>query len=181
MGYSYDSPILYDADARYDGGDKMASATKLRTEIIAALSASAELAGIAGVSSMASPPRIFQGDVGLAGGRNHGRLPFVEVWVEQRFTQEAQEGGFLQSVARIRWHVGGSPTNTDAVLALLDSLMAVSLKNIRNMTDSITGAPKYAFEGDTRTATPKIGPFGWQQDAELDVGLEYDSSNFGYG
>lgn len=131
-------------------------------------------------SSWQTPPHVFEGDVGLAGGRNHGRLPFVEVWVEQRFQQEAQEGGYLQSVARIRWHVGGSPTNTGTVLAALDSLMAVSIKDIRNMTDSVTGAPKYAFEGDTRISPPKVGPFGWQQDAEIDVGLEYDVSNFGY-
>lgn len=176
----YDSAFTYDSWPRYDGEDKMASATKLRTEIIAALGASAELAALVGVASMATPARVFAGNVGMAGGRNLGRLPIVEVWVSQNFSQDSQQGGFLHAVAKIRWHVGGSPMNSGDVLQFIDSLTALSLKIIRNMTDSITAAPKYAFEGDSQISEPQPGPFGWQQDAELNVGLSYDSTNFGY-
>lgn len=155
------------------------TASKLRLEIIAAINGSADLVTLVG-GSMTVPPHVFDGEATMIGGRNRGRLPFLEVFVKsQAFTRESPEGGTMSSTVTIRAHCAGRDQAT--ALSLLSGLLAASLKALRNAADSISGAPGYFTDGNESIGEPTKSPFAWFQDVALTVNHSYDRSTYELG
>jgi len=147
----------------------------LRDQIIDAIRMP-QVASAAGIPiatwASTTTPRVFDGRVGYLGGRNRGRLPFVEVWVNnQGFLHTNMDGGTVMSEVLIRAHATGRDQNT--AMDLLDEIVMTCMASIRsNPTYS------YTAHGDDqlREATP--GPFGWKQEAVVTVEHTYDRTTY---
>ncbi len=78
-----------------------------------------------------SVPHAFDGDSAPIGGRNRGRLPFGEVYIEsQPIAQSSYSGGTVTTTVRIRWHVGGA--NLTAARQKAEGMHAALLAVIRS-------------------------------------------------
>lgn len=138
----------------------------LRTRLLAACR-SASVAAQAGVAAIAwadtTTPRVFSGVGGMLGGRNRGRLPFLEVDVLANSTAPlADDGGTLTQRVLVRAHVGGGDTGAaaDLTAALLGScIAAIRSQAVDNLT--MLGGE------DIGELTP--GPWGLFRDLNLIV------------
>jgi len=154
----------------------MASASSvLRTRIISACRATsvATQAGVsAGVWSSSTTPRVFSGIGGLLGGRNRGRLPFVEVEVQGGpFTLLAQEGGTMMSTAVIRVHVGGS--DPGAAEDLTYAILSACLQSARSQA-----VDNLMVIGNDSIESLEQSPWGHQRDARIDVEHTYSRDSY---
>lgn len=151
------------------------SASKLRLEALAALRGSADLATLCG--NLTTPQRVFDGQTSMCGGRNRGRLPLLEVFVEsQVFTKETTKGGTMMSRITVRAHCAGRDQAT--AQDLLSGMLAASLNAIRNAVDSVNSRTGYFTDGDDAIGDVSKSPFAWFQDATLTVTHTYDRSTY---
>lgn len=123
-------------------------------------SAIADLAGITPAmwASATGDGHVFDSRSGWVGGRNRGRLPFVEVDTEPtQYDLVAVDGG--QSTTTVRWyiHVGGQDQRTAQNLA--EVLAAGILATFRN-SDFIDINGNYARYGDDLPNTWETTPLG---------------------
>lgn len=155
----------------------MASAVSvLRTRILAACRASAvatQAGVLAATWSSTSVPRVFSGLAGMMGGRNRGRLPFLEVDITaQEMTPMADEGGTLLQRVTVRCHVGDGDTGAagDFSAAILGACAA----QIRSQTtDNLT------MIGGDDLGEMQAGPWGLQRDLSLTVEQVFARSDYG--
>lgn len=99
----------------------MTTASEIRTRLLDLL-AGADVAAAAGIAAASwaslTVPHVFDGDSMATGGRNRGRMPFVEFFIEaQPFTPEGSEIGEVATTVRLRVHVGGANRTTAHALA----------------------------------------------------------------
>ena len=124
----------------------------------------AAAAGIAaGVWADANAPHVFGGNGGFIGGRNRGRLPFVEVAViDQTFTPvTAEMDGDLEQTLVIRCHVGGNIIADAEDLSEL--IISACLVAVRNLGTDL------AAVGSDRVSGIQQGPWGHVREATLTV------------
>lgn len=117
----------------------------------------------AGVWADVNAPHVFGGVGGFIGGRNRGRLPFVEVAVVgQTFTPVTSEmDGDLEQTLVIRCHVGGK-TIEDAEDSS-ELILSTCLVAIRNLGSGL------AILGSDRINGLEQGPWGHVREATLTV------------
>lgn len=128
---------------------------------------SASVATAAGLSLAAwtdtAAPHVFSGIAeGFIGGRNRGRLPFVEVAVSlgSGLPVVAEQGGDLTQTLTIRCHAGGGLLAADSLtLQILSACM-------RETRASPTQLPEL---GPCRMGELVQGPWGHRRDATLTV------------
>jgi hypothetical protein len=107
--------------------------------------------------------RVFAGLGGFLGGRNRGRLPFLEVSVgESAIDASAPEGGEGRTTVRLRVHVGGVDLGTAENLS--HAILAAALASLRSET-----ADNLCAWGSDRIGALEPGPWGCQRDAEAEV------------
>ncbi len=144
-------------------------------EVVAALRTSgvASAAGVAsGTWSSTSIPRVFIGDVGFMGGRNRGRLPFIEVFIgSQRFQGEHESGGRIETSVICRVHCGG--TNQRTAIDLLYAIATASLSALRNLTDY-----NYTDLGENSIGEAQPSPLGWTMDTTSRLENTYDRTTY---
>lgn len=118
-------------------------------------------------------PRVFSGLAGMMGGRNRGRLPFLEVEVgRQTTTALADEGGTLQQQVTVRCHVGD--TDPGAASDLSAMILGACAASIRSQAaDNLTAL------GDDEIGDLLPGPFGLQRDLTLTVEQSFSRSDYG--
>lgn len=109
--------------------------TVLRDTAVAVCQSSS-VAAAAGVSysswSSTSAPHVFGGFGGFIGGRNRGRLPFVEISVVSQSFDEltADGGGDLEQRLVVRCHVGGtSPADAEDTSGKILTACLISIRN----------------------------------------------------
>lgn len=151
------------------------SVTVLSARVLSALRSSpvALAAGI-GAATWASTttPRVFQGFQGYLGGRNRGRLPFIEYDVDtQAYSKEHFQGGTLTSSLRIRAHCG--LRDIPAASTLLDSIITSALAAVRD-----EAVDNYTALGDDQVSICEYGAWGHYCDATLSVEHTYASSDY---
>lgn len=149
--------------------------TVLNARVFAALRAAgvATAAGVAlGIWSSTATSRVFSGIAGYLGGRNRGRLPFIEFSVSgQDFAHETLEGGTVTSSIIIRAHCGGRDPETSA--NLLREILTAGLVAIRSeATDNYTAL------GDDQLGDVQLGPWGHMQDASLTIEHTFARSDY---
>ena len=151
------------------------AASILATRVTAALRTAsvATQAGIAaGTWSSSTVPRVFRGIGGLFGGRNMGRLPFIEFDIEgQTFAHRYVEGGDLTQRVHIRVHVGGG----DISLAgeKCEAILCAGMAQIRSeVTDNLVAL------GDDEIQAADNGPWGAQRDAFVSVTQSFERSDY---
>jgi hypothetical protein len=149
--------------------------TVLSTRVYAALR-DATVATAAGINSAlwaaTDYPHIFRGLVGYMGGRNRGRLPFVE-WdiVAQNFTQENTAGGTLIQTLTIRCHVGGKSLETAGNLC--EAVLLAALVALRSeATDNLL------LYGDDQLGELQPGPWGQMRDLSMTVEQSFSRSAY---
>jgi hypothetical protein len=147
----------------------------LRARLLDACRASA-VAAQAGVAAPtwadAGTPRVFSGLAGMLGGRNRGRLPFVELDITGNGTVPlAEEGGTLQQRVIVRVHLGG--TDTGAASDLSAAILGACIASIRSQAaDNLT-----ALGGeDIGELSP--GPWGLQRDLTMIIEQSF-STDYG--
>lgn len=120
------------------------------------------------VWSLATAPHVFRGFTGMLGGRNRGRLPFIEFEITtDGFHQTWVEGGDLTATITLRVHVGGRDQQVAGDLA--EAITLASLAAIRSeQTDN------YFALGDDNVSQLKVGPWGHMRESTLTVQLTYD-------
>ncbi len=154
----------------------MSTASSVLSGRIATALRAAAVAVQAGVDSAAwaslSAPRVFRGLGGYLGGRNRGRLPFMEYEIEtQTFSPETERGGELSQHVRLRCHVGGADPGVAGELC--EAILCEALASIRSETgDNLT-----ALGGDAIEA-PALGPWGTSRDASLVVIQSFERSDY---
>jgi len=150
----------------------------IRADVIAAVrtSAVASAAGISsGVWSSSTTPRVFSGEAGYIGGRNRGRLPFVEVaFAGQTFDNLVDTGGTMTTSVRIIAH--GTGRDPQTAEELLHGILATSLAEIRDL-----GGDHYQRMGTDLIEAIQPGPFGWQMEAKMEIEHSYDGTNYEVG
>jgi hypothetical protein len=106
-------------------------------------SAVAAAAGIsAGVWSSTTTPRVFPGKAGFIGGRNRGRLPFLEIaFTSQSFQNTVEDGGTLLTSVELIAH--GTGRDQQTAEELLSGLLGAALASIRT-----TSTDNYIRIGD---------------------------------
>lgn len=145
--------------------------TVLSARIFAALrtSAVANAAGVAaGTWSDTTIPHVFKGSGPYIGGRNRGRLPFIEFWIEsQPFAAEHFQGGTVITTVRIVAHVGGRDLETANDLA--DAMLAFGIAAIRS-----EAVDNYTAMGDDQIAALEAGPWGHMRQATMTFEHTFD-------
>jgi hypothetical protein len=134
------------------------------------------VADAAGVppATWASPdsPHVFRGFGVYLGGRNRGRLPFIEYDIQaQPFTQETYEGGTVQTTVRITAHAGGR--DLDVVNTLLDSILMSVLSCLRSPDED-----NYLSIGSESVGAIEQSPWGHQMSVELTVSHSYSRETY---
>jgi hypothetical protein len=134
----------------------------------------ADAAGVAAASwADAATPRIFRGLAGFLGGRNRGRLPFIEFdIVNQPFAQESVQGGTVALAITIRVHYGSRDHGaaSDATQAILaNALAALRSEDVDNLC---------AF-GTDQIGPIQASPWGLARDAQATVELSYNRADYG--
>lgn len=151
------------------------SATVLYARVVAALrtNAVASAAGVGnGVWSSSSTPRVFQELQGYLGGRNRGRLPFIEFDIDsQNYNKDHFQGGTLTSLLRIRAHCG----LRDVVAAgtLIDSILTSALAAVRS-----EAVDNYTALGDDQVSLLEYGVWGHYGDATMTIVQSYASNDY---
>ncbi len=123
--------------------------------------------------ALSTAPHVFQGLAGSIGGRNRGRLPFIEFAIERSdFDLLSAEGGTLTSIIRVRVHVSGR--TADAASSLSINILLACLAALRSLaTDNYMSAGAHDDIGAIA-----LGPFGHTRDATLTVEHTYDRSTY---
>ena len=152
----------------------MSSASSvLRTRVLSACRS----AGVATQAAVAeatwastTTPRVFSGVAGMLGGRNRGRLPFLEIDIQtQSMVPLSDDGGTLQQRVLVRCHVGGADPGTAADLTA--AILAACAAAIRSQaTDNLT-----ALGGEDLNEL-EAGPWGSQRDLSLIIEQTYSRS-----
>ncbi len=117
-------------------------------------------------------PHIFRGLGGFLGGRNRGRLPFIEYdCASQGFDQESISGGTITQTITLRAHVGGRVLGTAGDLS--EAMLTAALASIRSeAVDNLT-----AIGGDS--IGPLVAsPWGLSRDATLTIEQSYSRSTY---
>ncbi len=130
----------------------------------------AEAAGIAAVTW--SSLHVFRGFGGFIGGRNRGRLPFVEWQVQgQGFAPESTQGGTCTMTVALRVHVGGA--NLAAAEDLSEEILAAILTVLRDESaDNL-----YAL-GDDQISAMQPGPWGHVRESASTVEVSFGRDSF---
>ena len=147
--------------------DRVVSTHTVLSERVFSAMRSPQVADAASVSSATwsstTVPRVFSGIAGYLGGRNRGRLPFVEFSIaSQDFAHATLEGGTVTSSVIIRAHCGGRDPET--ATNLLRAILTAGLAAVRD-----EAADNYTALGDDRLGDTELGPWGHMQDASLTV------------
>ncbi len=137
---------------------------------IAAVAAAAGVAS--GTWADTTVPRVFRGLAGFLGGRNRGRLPFVEFdIVGQGYEQESFDGGTMTQTVTVRVHLGSR--DPEVASALANSILASCLAAIRSEgTDNLT-----AIGGDQINGM-QPSPWGIQRDAVLTIEQSFGRASY---
>ena len=148
----------------------------IRADVVAACRAPA-VASAAGVAvalwADAATPRVFEGIQGFQGGRNRGRLPFLEVACGgMEMLERSAEGGVSQVTVTIRCHVGAKDQATAA--DRMASILLTCMAKIRDMS-TVT----YLADGDDTLSDMVAGPWGLMQDAVLTIRHNFSADNYG--
>lgn len=126
---------------------------------VAAVAAQAGLA--AGVWASTTVPHVFRGLAGYIGGRNRGRLPFIEFDIAtQKFDQRTEIGGDLMTTLTMRCHVGGRDPETAGNLA--EAILTAAINAIRVET-----VDNYTAIGSDSIGAVEQGPWGHFRDAQM--------------
>lgn len=135
------------------------------------------VAAAAGMTPAAwsSPTHVFGGEVGaFIGGRNRGRLPFIQYRVDGwDFEQESRQGGTVTVLVHLVVHVGGKDPLAagDLATAIIQAaITAISDESVDNFTSA---SRKVSIE------PLKQGPWGHEMTATLTVDLSYNEGEFG--
>ncbi len=120
-------------------------------------------------------PRAFQGLGGFLGGKNRGRLPFVEFEIQnQRFMLESRgpDGGTVTSQIVLRVNMGGA--NDEIVLNTTSAILAAIMVEVRSVR-----VDNYMAIGDGDSIGPlKQGPWGHSRDCQFSVDHSYGRDNY---
>ena len=148
----------------------------IRTDIVAACRDSA-VATAAGIDLLAwqdeTAPHVFDCIQGYLGGRCRGRLPFIEVNVDDmNFDTHNTEGGTVETSATIRCHVGSKDQATAADLSA--SILLTSLQKIRD-SSTVT----YFSDGSESLDPLTAGPWGLMRDLRVFVRHTFNNSTYG--
>lgn len=148
----------------------------IRIDLVAACR-DAAVAAAAGFGSVAwadaTVPHVFDALQGLMGGRNRGRLPFVEVAVaDLNFDTHNTEGGTVETSATIRCHVGSK----DQVTAM-DQSAAILLTCLQKLRD--TSSVTYLSDGNDNLGELIAGPWGLMRDLRITVRHTFNNSSYG--
>ena len=148
----------------------------IRIDVVTACrdAAVATAAGI-GASAWADTtvPHVFDAIQGYMGGRNRGRLPFLEVAVaDMDFDTHNTEGGTVETTATIRCHVGSK----DQVTAM-DQSAAILLTCIQKIRDNTSVT--YLSDGSETLDGIAAGPWGLMRDLRFSVRHTFNNSTYG--
>ena len=148
----------------------------IRIDVVTACrdAAVATAAGI-GASAWADTavPHVFDALQGYMGGRNRGRLPFVEVAVaDLNFDTHNTEGGTVESTITIRCHVGAK----DQVTAM-DQSAAILLTCLQKIRD--TSSVTYLSDGSETLGGLIAGPWGLMRDLTITIRHTFNNSSYG--
>lgn len=126
----------------------------------------------AGVWASVAAPHVFGGNGGFIGGRNRGRLPFLEVAViGQTFSPVTSElDGDLEQTLSIKCHIGGSSIEDAEDLSEL--ILSACLVAIRNLSSQL------AALGPDRISGLEQGPWGHMREATLTVSQNFHRDNY---
>ena len=140
---------------------------------------SSDVAAHAGVAAATwastTTPRIFRGIAGFLGGRNRGRLPFVEFDISGiDYSHATLEGGAATTTARIVAHAGGRDPETAG--NLLEAILTAGLIAIRDES-----ADNYTALGSDAIGPLTLGPWGHQRETTITVVHSYGRSDYEVG
>ncbi len=126
----------------------------------------------AGVWADAAAPHVFGGNGGFIGGRNRGRLPFLEVAViGQTFTPvTSEQDGDLEQILSIRCHVGGSVIEEAEDLS--ENILSACLVAVRNLGSQL------AVLGSDRVSGLEQGPWGHVREATLTISQNFHRDTY---
>lgn len=146
----------------------------LRDRIIEALKTDpvAQACGIP-LASWADPdrPRIFAGLFGYWGGRNRGRLPFLEVAIDgQDMRRETRDSSTLVQTVKIRVHL--ADVDTDAADEKSEAILMTALATIRSEADG------YELDGDDQMGPCELGVWGHTREATVTVEHSLDRNTY---
>lgn len=120
---------------------------------------------------------VFAGRRGYVGGRNRGRLPFIEVFKSgnQEFRAEARTDGDLGGTVVTNWtirvhHKGLTP---DTAELALDSIIPEILLNVRD-----TSSDNYMDLGDEAVSEIYSSPIGFYKDITGFVEHTYERETY---
>jgi hypothetical protein len=136
----------------------------------------ASVASAAGVPALTwasvSAPHVFRGFGAYTGGRNRGRLPFIEYDIQsQPFNQETYEGGTVETVVRITVHAGGR--DLESINTLLDEIIIASLASMRSQAvDTLMAI------GSESVGAIEQSPWGHQMSADITVSNSYGRDTY---
>ena len=118
-------------------------------------------------------PHVFDALQGYMGGRNRGRLPFLEVAVEaMEFDTHNTEGGTVETTATIRCHVGSKDQVTS-----MDQSAAILLTCLQKIRD--TSSVTYLSDGSDRLDGLIAGPWGLMRDLKVSFRHTFNNSTYG--
>lgn len=118
-------------------------------------------------------PHVFDALQGYMGGRNRGRLPFLEVAVEDmEFDSHNSEGGTVATSATIRCHVGAK----DQVTAM-DQSAAILLTCLQKIRDKSTVT--YLHDGGEHLDGLAAGPWGLMRDLKITFRHVFEKNTYG--
>lgn len=118
-------------------------------------------------------PHVFRGDGGgFIGGRNRGRLPFVDFHLmDQPFRLVSPEGGTVTTTVVLTVYFGG--IDSGIAQDFCEGVLCACLSAIRSeLTDN------FMAPGDEVIKQLAQGPFGHQRDAEITVEHTYDRATY---
>ena len=124
----------------------------------------ADAAGVAALTwADEDTPRVFRGLGGYLGGRNRGRLPFLEVSVGgSDIGQTSNDGGEGMTTIHLRAHCGGADLGTAEDLTA--GMLSAAIAAIRSETTD-----NLAAVGSDQIDALEPGPWGCQRDARVMV------------
>lgn len=180
------TPIAFDADVPFDAlltFDGLVPATMsdvldvrcfaaLRSYSVAAMAAQDFTAW-----ASTSVSHIFKGFVKrMIGGRNRGRLPFIEFnYVNTNFDRISFEGGTVTVEISLRVHVGCRLADV-AATQTMDILLACLQALRSNAADNYMVSGEFDSIGDV-----VLGPWGHERDASLTVEFSWDRASYQIG
>lgn len=138
----------------------------------------AAVATAAGVDLLAwqdeTATRVFEGVQGFMGGRNRGRLPFLEVACNDlNFDGHTADGGTVETAVAIRCHVGTRDQTTAG--DLMAQILLACITKIRDRSGGVT----YLTDGTEQLGPTVAGPWGLQRELQFTVRHTFSRANYG--